>query len=296
MSTEELGRLAAEAGLDDVADELAALAQWGIRLECSGSERGVATPRSRLGGLPDLPPATPWPYAEPPLREAGLPMVFVAQIALEDLRQFSQWPAQDEGLLSFFIAGESDILYVEDPGGARVLYTSSGEELVPTYPPADMEAPVLGEVPLNARDELTIPGFTYFPSSVLVPLGFEPEIELEGPQARLRDRYHELKDRLERAQDAKEPRHRLLGHPTPVNEDVLDAAAQTGLRGRLNRFPSERERREAAPRWRLLLQVDDQDERLGITWGHSGSAYFCLPEEDLARGRYDRVEVVVQSS
>jgi uncharacterized protein YwqG len=49
-----------------------------------------------------------------------------------------------------------------------------------------------------------------------------------------------------------------------------------------------------AKAWRLLLQLED-DAHLGASFGDGGSLYFGLPAEDLASGRFDRVQAITQS-
>lgn len=293
MDTESLRNLARELDLGDIADELTALAEWAIRLDYA-PERSAGFGATKLGGLPDLPAGTPWPYAPPPLPEAGTPMLFLAQIALSEVAAFSVWPSElSGGLLSFFCAGEEGGAYVEDPGGAHVIYTTPEVPLERSSPPADL-GETLGEVPLNVRPELTLPGHN---ARALEALGFDPNvIPIEGPEAERKQRYWELLERLDGAQGAGEPRHRLLGNPIPVQGDVFDEIASIGLRGRLNRYPTEEEELEETPRWRLLLQVDDDHDRLGVLWGDAGTVYFGIRAEDLAAGRFDGVEVVVQTT
>ena len=51
-----------------------------------------------------------------------------------------------------------------------------------------------------------------------------------------------------------------------------------------------------ASEWRLLLQLDT-DRRAGFAWGSgSGRLYFWIPEEDLARARFERVVAITQDT
>lgn len=289
MDTEEVRRLAREVGLADIADALVGLVGLAIRLD-PAPDRALERGMTKLGGLPDLPAGARWPHVPPPLPETGMPMLFIAQIDVAGLGSFSAWPAKlNGGLLSFFCAGDDGGAYVEDPGGAHVLFTPPEVTLERPSPPADLPT-VLGGVPLRARPELTLPGLGVNPARALAPLGFHVHDELDGPQAERDDRYLELFERLERAQAVGEPRHRLLGHPMPVQGDVI-AEAQ-----RIERWTEEENEQFAASDWRLLLQVDHDYDRLGVLWGDAGTVYFCVPSEDLAAGTFGGVEVIVQTT
>ncbi len=50
-----------------------------------------------------------------------------------------------------------------------------------------------------------------------------------------------------------------------------------------------------ARRWRLLLQLDS-DDNANMMWGDLGMLYFCLSEESLAARRFDDGVVILQCS
>ncbi len=52
--------------------------------------------------------------------------------------------------------------------------------------------------------------------------------------------------------------------------------------------------RDGAGDWRLLLQLDSDDD-LGVMWGDGGILYFWIREEDAQTGRFDNAWVVLQS-
>lgn len=81
----------------------------------------------KVGGLPDLPPDTPWPKHE------RLPMSFVAQV---DLAALARWDGDDSlpssGVLSFFFAAQqSDPARIGDPKTCAVLHLEAPLERRP---------------------------------------------------------------------------------------------------------------------------------------------------------------------
>ena len=52
--------------------------------------------------------------------------------------------------------------------------------------------------------------------------------------------------------------------------------------------------RRGASEWRLLLQIDT-DEDVGWMWGDSGRVYYWIREQDLRAGRFEKVWSVLQS-
>ena len=54
-----------------------------------------------------------------------------------------------------------------------------------------------------------------------------------------------------------------------------------------------KELRNGAADWRLLLQIDTDDD-LGVMWGDGGILYAWIREEDARAGRFDRTWVVLQ--
>ena len=120
MATTDLIEALNAAGLARVAPRLAELAQPAIRLSARATdEQSIATGASKLGGLPDLPIGTAWPYWK------GAPLAFLAQIRLEDAQQHDvahSLPAT--GLLSFFYDARQQT-YGDNPadrGSWQVMY------------------------------------------------------------------------------------------------------------------------------------------------------------------------------
>lgn len=127
--------------------------------------------RSRLGGLPDLPPDVPWPRGPDPESGEDLPLHFLAQIHLDEL----PWRPEgfpETGTLLFF-ARVDETMDWDGGEPVRVVYdpTSAG---VPTEPPEDVP-PIEGghndfDRTFRAEGE---PFRTVYPAWPLVPKAVE---------------------------------------------------------------------------------------------------------------------------
>ena len=66
--------------------------------------------------------------------------------------------------------------------------------------------------------------------------------------------------------------------------------------GNSDGFESERAQRlrEGAPDWRLLLQIDTDEDGPGWMWGDVGRIYFWIKQQDLRSLRFDDVWLILQ--
>ena len=86
---------------------------------------------------------------------------------------------------------------------------------------------------------------------------------------------------IERAQGVYCPKHRLLGHPAEIQDDVLvDAALMARLRADRDDYRAADLEGEAEE-WRELLTVD-------LGQPGEGAHHFCVPASDLRAGTYVR--------
>lgn len=252
---------------------------------------------TRLGGDPDLPPDLPWPTID------GAPLTFAAQLDLADLRRHpGARELPPDGLLAFFYEpfpeiGDDGVIAV----GARVLHLPAGAALVRRAAPdggdprpeysveprdgGEMMPPLEGPFYLSLLSDARIAGFFRDLREGARPL-VDP---LAGVPALLGE-FGEWLD----CQEA--PQHRVLGHCRPFQGDVyLEAeAAAAGVPPPAMDRDDDIARLRAACRWRLLLQLsaDGDDELLFNQDG--GFVYFLIPADDLAAGRWDRVQCVTQ--
>jgi len=215
---------------------------------------------TRLGGTPDLPAGFSWPQYE------GRPLPFLAQLDLAELRSLLPAGALPATGHLFFFAPPLQLTNANTADANLELVIRSHDAPVAyAGPPPDTG---LGPFPGCAAG---LEGYDDIPELDVSPLG-----RLLDDDAS--DRYCGIRAFLSGGGD--DSMHKVLGHADSIQG------------------PAEEECESVAPGpggspWRLLLQVGS-DERLGMMWGDAGAIYFCLREEDLAAGRFDRVVAIMQ--
>jgi hypothetical protein len=260
-------------GLGRHVKKILALARPSVRLVSEPrAESEIPVGASKLGGRPDLPARTAWP------RRKRRPLGFVAQLDLATLEAPGDVLPR-EGLLSFFY--EKKELVFGSPGeedGWRVVFTAPGKKLVRRESP--------GGTPWKACRLATFPELTLPPIRSALARSLSPAVF---------KRYVKLMEILER--DYRRPPltegevHRVLGHPDAIQGDMT-RRMEYELAGVDLEAPTERLEARART-WRLLLQVDSDDEA-GMMWGDLGRLYFWLRERDLAASRFERARLQLQ--
>lgn len=214
----------------------------------------IKTGTSKIGGLPDVPPAFHWPSWK------GHPMSFIAQLNLEEFPMNTvnpDYPAS--GILYFFYVYDPELWYSEDAydkdkkNNNVVYYTAETSELTRMQPPGDlMESQIFQSALLEKHLELTIPDGDYLAQNKLIT-----------------DKEDLNKYFLEFSTDFMEKYNRgtgfrFLGHMS---------ALQYGG------YPSNEI---------LLFQADSNDE-LGMEWDLSGLLYFFMKEADFKQLFFENV-------
>lgn len=275
QSPEELTARLRALGLGAYAADLAAAGRRGVRLV--PADEGVAAGSSRLGGAPDLPPDTAWP------RHEGAPLSFIAQLDLAGLRASLGRDADlladlpPTGLLSFFALVDDSTGYGlvhEDRGSYRVLHHDT--TTVPVPLPAELEQ----EARLKPLAVAAMADWTPAPYESAVVEEILGAAEDDGGL----DDDVDVADYLEAMGDDEDldlpPRHRFLGNPDQIQGDLgWEAADEAGG------DPGD---------WRLLLQVDSDEDSLGVDWGDVGRLYWLIREDDLRAQHWDRVQLIGQ--
>jgi uncharacterized protein DUF1963 len=259
-------------GLAEHADALVALRRTGIEL--TSPPDGVDTSRSRLGGLPDLPPDASWPH------RGARPMTFLAQIDLAEMSACDDdrlLPAA--GLLQIFADLTGDdawndtahgpgvrvMLQPPEAGGTAATAPPAGAGTFPprpVVPSADLSLPPLDSPFYHGRTE---PGLT----------GGDP-VHPSGEFAAFVAFLNEFHPPL--SEDDR-PRHRLLGYADPLQDDPWRhcAAAEPGT---------------PPARWQLLIQIDSEP---AAPLGDNGLVYVFVPRDALAAGDFSRARGVWQT-
>jgi len=276
---------AQEVGLSRILAEIDQLIESSIRLYPSYiDETQIPLGSSKIGGMPDLPRSIEWPSWE-----SG-PMSFIGQVRVSEVKAHdSEGVLPARGLLYFFYDCEQTAWgYLPAHGeGCKVFYFDGPDtELARTEFPSDL--------PIGSR---------YCPCAVRpsredtlahIDSLLTEELDLT-PQER--ESYWNL---LEAVEPPPWPAtaHRLLGHPDQIQGDMqlecqlasngIDVGGGAGYRD--PRAPSLR---QGARDWRLLFQVDSE-ENAGMGWGDSGRVYFWIKSQDLEQRDFERVWPVLQ--
>ncbi|NGZ77684.1 YwqG family protein [Saccharibacillus alkalitolerans] len=280
---ENVLKMIEESGLDRIAGELKELTRLSNRIRTeAGDDDKPALGRSKIGGRPDLPGGTEWPL------QGGRPLTFIAQIRLEDVPWKTDLLPQ-KGLLSFFYDA-ADQPWGYDPqhaGGWKVLYAADADLLQRRSAPEGTEHDGDFE-PLNVEFSVqtTLPHW----NTLAVR-----RMELTGDEI---DLYIKLMEQITDHNAPGFPIHRLMGWPDQVQGE-MQLECQLVTHGIYcgnpigYRDPRRQELEPGAEGWKLLLQIDSEDD-IGMTWGDFGMIYFWIREDDLAKGDFDKVWVVLQ--
>ena len=270
------------AGLTRVASDLPALMRNSIRLTSAPTnESALAIGASKLGGEPDLPPGTAWPIGK------GAPLAFIAQIRLADAHPYDTdgvLPAS--GLLSFFYDAQQQTFGADpaDRGGWAVLFFDGDSALYSRQaPPAGLPQAARytacaltcsSEVTLAQDPTLEIANASWTPDEIK---SYETFLATFPPQA-----------------DRSLPRHRLLGNPDTIQDDMrLECALAANGVTDLN-DPRAAALKPHAMHWRLLLQIDS-DDKAAMQWADAGMIYYWIEQDALAARQFDKTWLVLQS-
>jgi uncharacterized protein YwqG len=270
------------AGLGGYAARLEALTRPSIRLSAGSRPLEDRLGASRLGGEPDLPRDVEWP------RFQGVSQSFVAQIDLAEIEPFDvDRVLPRRGLLSFFYDSEQRTWGFDpaDRGSWAVTYTSNLDLLEPRPTPDD--------VPEEGR--FAAVALTPSPETTYAPWELS-EIDALGLTRDELAAYADVLGRL----DEPSPFHRLLGHPEPIQGDMqlecqlvshgLYCGDESGYDD-----PRAGHLQRGAADWRLLLQVDSDDDAQ-MMWGDAGRIYYWLARDALRAHRWDATWLILQCS
>jgi uncharacterized protein YwqG len=235
---------------------------------------------SYLGGLPRLPEDASWPVRN------GTRMEFLARLSLTELHRAQpiSWLPTEGALLFFYDVEEEPWGFdPKDRGGWKVLP-------VPDLPQ-----------PLASVDRKSDEGTTFPRCNVRFnPVEVFPS-PFRGPVDRLRlteeefDEYCNTRDAIFQGK----PKHQVSGFPWPVQGDDMEFECQLVASGLYCGDGSGYEDRRAkllsadAANWRLLLQLDTDDE-LGVMWGDAGLIYYWVEEERAKKGDFSNAWLVLQ--
>jgi len=244
---------------------------------------------SYWGGLPRLPPDTPWPTA------GGVPLSFVVAIDLSEAaqEQHLEW-LPDRGTLLFFV----DAQYPphgsqpDDVKAWRLIYLPEGNG---SYP--ERETP---PVPANDRFgqyKLFLRKNIRFKLAKPRPSPGRSEVKALALNEAEMKRYEELFENQEGFDDRYDSY--LGGYPQAIQNDAMELACQLLTHGQPLDIPHPYDTCEAqalalgASEWRLLMQIAS-NEKLGFEWYDRGNMFVWMREEDARAARFKKAWVITQ--
>ncbi len=285
-------RVASQPLLADL--NLPALVKPAVRLATRRS--AVENGASRIGGLPDVPPGFEWPrwvrpkggiskYLERLTGPMSTPLGFVAQLDLSAIPRVSE-ALPDSGWLYFFFDRSSEPWGFDpaDRGACCVIYADCDRSALQRItPPKDVDADHLAECcAVDSSAILSLP--SDLPS---VKYGTSIYLALEL-----------LREGLLPTDRAA---HQILGHPGLI-QGPMELECQLASNGIYcgdsegDASPQAKSLEPGAADWRLLLQIDTDEDGPGWMWGDCGRIYFWIREQDLRARRFEDVWLILQCS
>lgn len=232
--------------------------------------------KTKLGGKPcvaDL--SFQWPCVD------NEPLAFIAQLDLAELAaELEIYWLPTTGILLFFYDVETMPWGCEPDDNElwKVIYIPDAKtdidfpKNLPSecqFDPVFLEAVKIEQLPSLERDEVKASKLTDYQE----------------------DAYHELCDR----EIGEQPAHQVSGFPECLQGDEMELECQLLSSGLVLNDKSARsdELKQAADDWRLLLQLDT-DEEADMMWGDCGTLYFWVKEQDAKACNFDDVRLILQ--
>lgn len=252
-------------------------------LPCVILQSGVGAPVGKLGGQPDLDARHDWPMWK------GAPQSFLAQLDLAALRRSGgpDW-LPERGALFFFYDAEQSTWGFDpaDQGSWMVIHDPNGFAATPLTSPRLPTHAVFTERPLGGH-----PGRSR-PDAQLMDVPF-PDVDTPEYEA-----YESL---LNAGAPENAPWHQVAGYPAAIQTSAMALECQLASNGVYVGGPEgyaspKRKALEAGVKdWRLLLQVDSDDDA-AMMWGDLGRLYFWVREDEARRGDFAGAWMVLQCS
>lgn len=271
-----------KAGLQAHIPALNQLTHNSIRLLAAPVDESTLAPgMSKIGGHPDLPASLSWPEMK------GKPLSFLAQIRLADVHPLdTEKLLPPQGMLWFFYDAHQETFgeQPEDRAGWSILYDDRPFASLQRQPtPAGLSAESLFQAcSITPRSELT--------------LALQPELEL--PHFDWSDNeqqtYENVLETLQPPAERSKPRHRLLGYPDTIQDDMREQCQLVSHGVTDSDDPRVSDLQKGDSDWQLLLQIDS-DASAKMRWANNGMVYYWIRREDLRIPRFDRSWLVLQS-
>ncbi len=254
------------------------------------NEDDISVGASKIGGNPDLPADFNWQHFE------GVPLTFLAQIKLEDVKPLDiDDVLPDSGWLYFFYElGNQPYGGPDQKNGWQVIYIESTVALNRTaHPTANTEFYPIKALPafkLSVSEVWTAPSEEY---------AFK-QIGSNKPHWDDPDANHYIDLLAEIEDSTSESFHYLLGNPMQIQGDInIEASfgANSLELGSDNYETAMTNLKDDITQWRLLFQMDSdyqEDANFDLMFGDVGRVYFMIRESDLKARRFNQVWTIMQ--
>lgn len=286
-------------GLEKYFNKLEPMVRNTIRLYLTScSEDHIPVGQSKIGGQPDLPVifswftetntiATKkfWIFGKETKQTITKSLSFIAQINLSEISHFdSENLLPKKGILYFFYADRQDAwgFDIKDQNKFKVIYFDGDLTTLKRFNfPEDLENARFKPCSIEAKKEISLPSYY---SKLYDDFNFtDDEADI------FYDRVHEDGNL-----------NKILGYSDDIqNEMELECELVTnGLYcgdPSVYNDPRAKELESNAKNWRLLLQIDSNNEN-GMMWGDCGRLYFWIKKEDLINKQFDKSWFSLQCS
>lgn len=292
-----LDELLREMNREELRDDIVRLLEPSTELRTNRvAETEIPIATSKMGGLPDMLPGAQWPA------KSGRPLAFLAQLRLETL-PFDHLPdptGPRSGLISFWydVAGELWGFDPEDRGAWKVLYVPDSQytDLVrrefPALETGDGVAERLRQS-WGPNEACTVSSFAGM--SFDIDAFFDVLPEMDEATEKLIDRLMEIFGGKQG-----EGVHRFFGHPNTIQGDMkvecqlVSNGIYLGNQPPESEEPRIEELSQHASDWKLLLQLDTDENGPDWMWGDCGCLYYWIRKQELAEADYENIWGVLQ--
>ncbi len=252
--------------LEPVAEQIRKLAVPSVSLMAAPSAFPLSLTASKFGGTPYLPKGSSWPMCP-----SGKPMTFVGQLNFKEIFNIAASRNQElppdmppKGILSFFYDMETMMPGFEKDSDkhCRFFWDPEPVEQIMMPVPEQFDAPIECKLIPSVRMSL--------------PSSSDRAFGLHDVSDDVQEEYDQL-----RAGILLTPAHQILGYAAIIQDDPCYWASRSRVGHELGG--------DKKP-WRLLWQIDTDENASGFMWGDLGTFYILIMDEDLKNRRFDRLQ------
>lgn len=236
--------------------------------------------KSKFGGTPDLPKNVDW-FKE----KNGKSLSFIAQINFTELQNYkASHDLPKKGILYFFYSAEQEAWGFDpkDKDKFKVFYSTNTKNLEAKDTPPDLK-----------KHSIYKPCKLQFSDSVSLP-NWENELVQKTLNDSETDKYIEITS-------VEDSSNKMLGYSDNIQGEMeLECQLVTNRLycGDSSGYndSKRKELENGASDWRLLLQIDSEDDKTGMMWGDLGRLYFWIRQQDLKELNFEKSWFVLQCS